>query len=97
MTYDVGARCTRMKLLCTIVSDLALNYILTLLSFSEDGLSVSKPLICNDKVSECVIPLLLYIVHSLLGSTYMVEDIISSLYITIPIHNFSDIVVARGA
>ena len=76
MTYDVGARCTRIKLLYTIVGDLALNHILTLLSFSKDGPSVSKPLICNDKVLEYVIPLLLYIVHSLLGSTYMVEDII---------------------
>ena len=79
MIYSVGARCTRMKLLCIVFGDLALTYILPLPSFPKDDLSVSKPLIYNSKVSECFIPLLLHIVHSLLGDTHMVKDIMSSL------------------
>ena len=40
MTYDVGARHTRMKSLCIVVGDLALSHISTLLGFLEDGPSV---------------------------------------------------------
>ena len=93
MTYDVGARRTGMKSLCIVVGDLGPSHISTLPGFPEDGPSVSKPLTRSGEVSECFIPLPLRIVHGLLGSTRTVEDITSSLQVTVPGRDFGDIVV----
>jgi len=73
-----------------VAGDLPPSHISIFPSFPGDGLSISKLLMHIGKVLGCFVPLLLHIVYGLLGSTRTVEDITSSLQVTIPECNFSD-------
>jgi len=100
MTCGIGARRTRKKPFklfveshCIVAGDLPPSHISILLSFPEDGPSISKLPTHIGEVLGCFIPLPLCIVYGLLGSTCTVEDMTSSLQATVPERNFSNIVM----